>query len=509
MTFALLLALASMEGQAQPVVRDDEFIASCDGTTQRLVTVLPAGFSDDRPHDALIALHGHGSDRWQFVRDARDECRAARDVAGEHGMIYVSPDYRAPASWMGPRAEADVVQIIGDLRRRYRIGKVFICGGSMGGTGCLTFAALHPDLVAGVASMNGTANLLEYENFQDAIRDSFGGTKAEVPMEYKDRSAEYWPDRLIMPVGIAVGAKDTLVPPDSARRLASALGKMGRPVLIIDRPDGGHTTGYDDARRILEFSIAGSAGAADEGAFVLVKPERTMEQVDKAYAEMPPVRYAPPPDRWDRLPRTAAILGGGRGELRVVMLGDSIVNDTSRSRWDDVLARRLPGCSVVKVTCVRGSTGCWWYTQPGRVQRYVLDHRPDLLVIGGISQRDDTESIRDVIRQVREKSACDVLLLTGAFGSTDPRDDRQWRFEIDPRGGDFRARLRRLAAEVKAGFLDLHAHWGKYVRESGRDLEWFKRDPIHANERGEQILGRILVEHLTPAAAGGDPRGRE
>ena len=33
----------------------------------------------------------------------------------------------------------------------------------------LTFAALHPDLIDGVASLNGTANHLEYEQFQDAI----------------------------------------------------------------------------------------------------------------------------------------------------------------------------------------------------------------------------------------------------------------------------------------------------------------------------------------------------
>jgi len=256
---------------------------------------------------------------------------------------------------------------------------------------------------------------------------------------------------------------------------------------------------------VLAPSIALSAApppAADDGAFVITKPERTLEQVEKAYAEMPPVRYTPPADRWANLPRAAAILGKGEGEMRVVMLGDSIVNDTSRSRWEDLLAKRYPKLKIVKVTCVRGSTGCWWYKEPGRVQRYVLDHRPDLLIIGGISQRGDVDSIRDVVRQVRGRPPCDALLMTGAFGETDPRDDERWRFEVDPKGTDYRARLGRLAAELKAGFLDMQAHWGKYVRESGKDLAWFKRDPIHANERGEQILGRILVEHLSPPVPG-------
>jgi pimeloyl-ACP methyl ester carboxylesterase len=82
---------------------------------------------------------------------------------------------------MGPKAEADVVQIIAEARKRHRVGKVFLVGGSMGGAAVLAFAALHPDLVAGASSQNGTANFLEYANFQDAIQASFGGTKAQVP----------------------------------------------------------------------------------------------------------------------------------------------------------------------------------------------------------------------------------------------------------------------------------------------------------------------------------------
>lgn len=58
--------------------------------------------------------------------------------------------------------------------------------------------------------------------------------------------------------------------------------------------------------------------------------------------------------------------------------------------------------------------------------------------------------------------------------------------------------MRRLAAEVKVEFLDMHGPWGRYIRESGKELVWFKRDDIHANGRGEQILGRILSRYLAP-----------
>lgn len=246
-------------GADQARTNDVAFIAACDNTEQRYVLVLPLGYRSDDPHDVLIALHGHGSDRWQFVRDPRPECRAARDVAAAHNMIYVSPDYRAKTSWMGPKAEADVVQIIGDLKRRHRIGRVFICGGSMGGTSSLTFAVLHPDLVAGVAAMNGTANHVEYQNFQDAIAASFGGSKTVAPQEYQKRSAELNSERLTMPTGLTTGGKDQLVPPHSVLRLAAALKAAGRSVLLIHREAGGHSTNYDDARAILEFVIQQAA----------------------------------------------------------------------------------------------------------------------------------------------------------------------------------------------------------------------------------------------------------
>lgn len=255
LAFLACCAIAAVSLGDVPQAEDVAFQAEIDQTEQRFVQLLPADFQADQTHDLLIALHGHGSDRWQFVRDARDECRAARDVAAKHQMIYVSPDYRAKTSWMGPKAEADVVQIIRDLKKRHRIGRVFITGGSMGGTAALIFAALHPDLIAGVASMNGTANLLEYAQFQDAISTSFGGTKVAIPDEYKKRSAEYWPEKFTMPVGITTGGQDTLVPPHSVERLAGVLKQLDRKVLLIRRDSGGHQTNYADGIAILEFVV--------------------------------------------------------------------------------------------------------------------------------------------------------------------------------------------------------------------------------------------------------------
>ena len=220
---------------AEPRIEDIVFRAEIDDHEERYVEVLPVGFDPSRPHDLLLALHGHGSDRWQFVKQPRDECRAARDVAAKNQAIFVSPDYRAKTSWMGPKAEADVVQIINEVKRRHKIRRVIVSGGSMGGTASLTFAALHPQLVDGVVAMNGTANLWEYENFQDAIRASFGGDKQTVPEQYKRRSAEYAVEKLTMPIACTTGGKDQSVPPESAGRLRDN-GRFGKSGPVDDGP---------------------------------------------------------------------------------------------------------------------------------------------------------------------------------------------------------------------------------------------------------------------------------
>ena len=256
---ALLLLLINvvrpLAGTNETQTTDVSFTAVCDGTEQRYVLMLPAGFETNQSHALLIALHGHGSDRWQFINDPREECRATREAALAREMIYVSPDYRARTSWMGPKAEADLVQIISSLKKEYRVLRVFLCGGSMGGTGSLTFAVLHPDLIDGVVAINPCANLVAYERFQDAIRASYGGTKKEVFQEYKNRSPEYWPERLTMRVGITLGGKDETIPPDSALRLGRVLETLGSPIKVICRAETGHSTDYKDCVEVFDFVL--------------------------------------------------------------------------------------------------------------------------------------------------------------------------------------------------------------------------------------------------------------
>lgn len=267
--------------------RDVPFTANFDGTEQRYVELLPPDFDPDVPHDLLLAFHGHGSDRWQFIQDPRGECRGVRDAAAKYGLILVSPDYRAKTSWMGPAAEADVVQIITDLKKQHHLGRVFLAGGSMGGTAVLTFTALHPELVAGVCSLNGIANLLDYKNFADARTTSFGGSQAEKPAEYHQRSAEFFPEKFTMPVAFTTGGKDESVPPQSVLRLAEVLKQKKRPVLSLHRESGGHSTSYEDTLTAMEFILreAGSLVASQRGE-LMATAEALQARVEDAPADL-------------------------------------------------------------------------------------------------------------------------------------------------------------------------------------------------------------------------------
>jgi dipeptidyl aminopeptidase/acylaminoacyl peptidase len=156
---------------------------------------------------------------------------------------------------MGPAAEADLVQIIRELRTRHRIGKIVLGGGSMGGTSALIFAALHPDLIAGVVSQNGTANMVQYDRFQDSIRRWYGGTKQEQADEYQKRSPEFAADKFQMPIAFTTGGQDTLVPPASVLRLAKQLEKSNPAMLLLHRENGGHATDHDDTVKAYEFVV--------------------------------------------------------------------------------------------------------------------------------------------------------------------------------------------------------------------------------------------------------------
>lgn len=225
-----------------------------DGRKEFYYEYVPSTFDPEKTTTLLIALHGHGSGCDQIFNGKHEEFQATNDVAAKRNAVVVSPNYGSNVSWMGPEAEKDLTLVIEHQKAKRRYDRVIVSGASMGGSSTFTFAVRRPDLVDGAVAINGTANHLEYEKFQDAISESFGGSKREALLEYKNRSAEYFPEKLIgIPISITLGSLDEVVPPDSGRRLAQILQKTGGTVLLIERSDIGHMTPYAETARAFEF----------------------------------------------------------------------------------------------------------------------------------------------------------------------------------------------------------------------------------------------------------------
>ncbi|MEJ1970997.1 MAG: SGNH/GDSL hydrolase family protein [Lacunisphaera sp.] len=233
-------------------------------------------------------------------------------------------------------------------------------------------------------------------------------------------------------------------------------------------------------------------------------PSRSLAQIHLIQAEMPKGEFTAPPNDWRYLTKTHELLSGGK-RLRIMAVGDSIIADTMRSSWGERLMEVYPGSTVEVITYVRGGGGCQHYHVENRVEKNIIPNHPDLVFMGGISQR-DPQAIRDVLHELRAKlPGVEILLGSGCFGKIDPRYPADWITAKNNGGEEYRNELARIAREEKCAYLDFTPPWGEYVRASGLHPHLFYRDPVHANEFGEQILSKILIAFFTqpvPASSG-------
>lgn len=276
-------------------------------------------------------------------------------------------------------------------------------------------------------------------------------------------------------------------------------------------------TGYDAARLFLRIHPVARAFEIDQLVVERVTPEEARIEIDQLASKVPVIPFTSPSDRAAQLPRTSAILREG-GKLRIVMLGDSICNDTSQSLFELLLMNGRTDLEIEVITSVRSATGARWYRRSNRVEAYVLRHNPDLLIIAGISHGFDTEAIRSVIRQVREQSDAEILVLNGAItppeslmdrmlaspGMTDSRreeNEERMRRRISAlirQAETFNHRLRQMCREEEVAFFDIRHAWDQALLRSGLSVDLFLRDSIHANRLGKQWAGRLLYLYLLP-----------
>jgi len=221
----------------------------------------------------------------------------------------------------------------------------------------------------------------------------------------------------------------------------------------------------------------------------------------------PTLLYRPETNRWRYLPRTLEALREGRS-WRVVVLGDSIANDLYHSFFNPHLNAMYPGADVQLIQSVAGSAGWHYFLAQGedaggedRVKSFVLDHRPDLVLIAGMSNR-DVKDLRELVRRIREGTTAEILAVSAAVCQAHYRDS----MSPPPVGSVFPVTSRTplwaaMAETAKSdlfGFFDMARAWEAFLWAETRPLEWYTRDTSHLNARGKEVVGRLMAGFFQP-----------
>ena len=198
--------------------------------------------------DWCVNIHGHGSHGDQlYVRQdvRRDWLPRFRD----RGMGILTPNLR-DNGWMSPHAAADLRGLLDLVRREHGAKRFYFVGGSMGGSCNLIYAVLHPQDVAGVAALCPVTDLPSYYAWSErqdtplkkevvaAIRTQYQCTPSEEPEVFHRHSCVQNADRLTMPVYVAHGDNDALVPVGESRALAARC--KGASFRYHEIPGGDH-----------------------------------------------------------------------------------------------------------------------------------------------------------------------------------------------------------------------------------------------------------------------------
>ncbi len=207
----------------------------------------------------LVMLHGHGAKGDQIF--TRPDIRPWQQTISKHGMAILSPNLRGNA-WMGPAATQDLHALLAHVRRDYGAETFIFASASMGGTGSLLYAVLHPEDVAAVVALCPATDMAAYhawathrstpilQEIATAIQQSYGGTPNDVPEVYAARSALAHCETLTMPLTMAHGDSDATIPIKQSRQLVERLHLRGIDVSYKEILGGGH-----DAP-LLEFETA-------------------------------------------------------------------------------------------------------------------------------------------------------------------------------------------------------------------------------------------------------------
>jgi predicted esterase len=208
--------LAAREGGRDPFAgrKGDlrrAYRSSVDQTAQPYRLFVPQVYDGKQARPLVVALHGMGGDENSFFDQyAQGEIKKQ---AERLGYLVVCPKGRGPASMYRGDAEKDVMEVLAEVEREYRIDgkRIYLMGHSMGGFGTWSIAMNHPERFAALGPVAGGGNPARLE----AIKH--------------------------IPHFVVHGDADKTVPVTQSRAMVEAAKKLGIKVEYVEVPGGSHS----------------------------------------------------------------------------------------------------------------------------------------------------------------------------------------------------------------------------------------------------------------------------
>jgi acetyl esterase/lipase len=208
------------------------YVSDVDGTIQPYSITIPKAYDPGMKWPLIVNLHGHG-----WFRPFQ-----GHPAAGYQGAFGLAPTGRGATDYR-ELGEVDVMRCIAEVKRDFPIddNRVYVRGGSMGGTGAWNLGTHYADQFAGIEPICGNADNQAWTKRWGWNRE-FPGRFDELRhwIQEAHTSRAFAANLLNLPAYVIHGSGDTIVPPEHSREIVATLRQLGAPVEYREFPNKGH-----------------------------------------------------------------------------------------------------------------------------------------------------------------------------------------------------------------------------------------------------------------------------
>ena len=182
--------------------------STVDQTLQPYRVYVPKAYQG-KPLPLVVALHGMGGDETSLMEGYGGNLKRE---AERLGFFLVTPKGREPASMYRGTAEKDVMDVLAEVERAYKIDpkRVYLMGHSMGAYGTWSISMAFPDRFAALGPISGGGSAAGMEKIKH------------------------------IPQFVVHGDNDKTVPVTQSRVMVEAGKKAGAKIEYIEVPGGSH-----------------------------------------------------------------------------------------------------------------------------------------------------------------------------------------------------------------------------------------------------------------------------